>query len=177
MRIPISLIVFPFIFACSGSNGMQKGNFKISGRAERIGAYCGGARPTQEILEKIKEPKPVVNTKFYVRKDTFNDVSQPVLLEFTTDSSGNFGISLPPGKYCIVNDQKKDKAYTEDLKKKYAVATEWYEAADAACLEEWLRTPDAVLIVNGDVKDFVITWYDRCSWYLPCVNYTGPLPP
>ena len=151
--------------------------YKVTGKVLKIGAYCGGAKPTPEIMEQIQTPKPIPNTTFYIRNDSVNDIDKPIFLEFTTDSLGNFSIELPPGKYSIVNSEKKNAVYTDELKKKYQKETDNYGKIDMECIKEWLKTPDSVLKVKNSVSNFTVTYYDHCSWYVPCVNYKGPYPP
>jgi len=151
--------------------------YTVTGKAEIVGVYCGGARPTQEMMEQITQPKPLAKTTFYIRQDSVNDISKPIYKEFTTDSLGNFSIQLPAGKYSIVNTEKKNSDFVNGLKKTYAKETENYSAIDLNCIKEWVKTPDAILNVNGDVKNFTITYSEHCSWHVQCVAYKGPYPP
>lgn len=161
----------------NGSSSNDPKMFNVSGKIEKTGAYCGGAKPTQEIIEQLQTPKPVANTTFYIRNDSVNDIDKPVYLEFTTDSLGNFSIQLPKGKYSIVNAEKKNAVYSDELKKKYQKETENYGKIDLECIREWLKTPDGVLNIAGDVKNFSIIYSGHCPWYIPCVSYKGPYPP
>src|ERR1051326_4628541 len=68
----------------------------ISGNASQTYPYCGGARPTPEILEQLSQPKPVIGKKFHVIKGEKNSADRKIILSFTTDSSGNFSFKLPP---------------------------------------------------------------------------------
>lgn len=164
------------------ATSLQKTNkpriFKVSGKIVRTGSYCGGAAPTQEIMDEINTPKPCARQKLYVRRGKMNDLTGKIILVFTSDSVGNFSFSLPSGVYSIVNEKKKDRKFVKSILKQYTAESKNYQATDKKCLDEWLKTPDATLeIKEGSVNDFVITFHDECKWHVPCTEYKGPFRP
>lgn len=153
--------------------------YKVSGLVVRVGAYCSGARPSKEVLNNIKQPKPYSNKKLFVKKGKENNFKKKAILEVTTDSFGKFSFSLPAGEYCIVDDYKYDKKNYKALLEEYKVETRHFSVISETCLDEWFRTPELVFSVVGkDLDSLTITYHDKCSWNkIPCVTYRGPLPP
>ena len=132
----------------------------------------------EERYKELRKPRVYANKKLFVKKGKWNDVKKNAILEFVSDSAGNFSFSLPPGNYCIVDEYKKDKINYTKLLKQYKEETKNYSSISAKCLKEWFKTPDAVLTVSpAGLDSVVITFYDKCSWNrIPCITYRGPLP-
>ena len=151
----------------------------VSGTVQRTGVYCGGARPTDEILQSIMEPKPLSGKKLFVKKGKTNDLSKTAILEFTSDSLGNFSITLPPGDYCIVDEFKNSKTNYQNILSTYKTETKDYSAVDPECLRGWFSEPDLVIVVpKSGLKNIKVIYVDKCPWNkIPCVTYHGPLPP
>ncbi len=145
----------------------------------RVKAHCGGARMTEEMYNEFSKPIFYANKKLFIKKGKWNDLKKKPILEFISDSTGNFSFSLPPGEYCIVDEYKNDKTNYNKLLNKFKEPTLHYSAISSSCLKEWFKTPAAVLnIPSSGLNNFVITFYDECSWNkVPCATYHGPLPP
>ena len=152
---------------------------KVSGTVTQTSSYCGGARPSNEMLASLTEPKPFAHKKLFIKRGKTNDMSKAAVAEVTTDSLGNFSIALPMGDYCIVDEMKSSKKNYDDILAKYGKETQYYSAVDAACLKEWFSKPDAVFTVGKEqVKNISVSYHHPCSWNgIPCVQYHGPLPP
>jgi hypothetical protein len=155
------------------------GEVTITGTVGQTQAHCGGARLPDEVMNEMMKPRPLQYKKMYVKKGSENDFSQQPVLEFTTDSAGRFSISLPPGTYCIIDEFKLKKENCNDILKKYEKEQQYYSAVDPVCLQGWFRMPDFLLEVGQDkLKSVDIIYAGKCSWNaVPCVTYTGPLPP
>jgi len=69
-------------------------------------SYCGGAPPSQEILDREKTPRPLANTTFYIKKGHKNISSTPVYLEVKTDRNGEINVKVPTGDYLILNSSQ-----------------------------------------------------------------------
>src|SRR5687767_12559298 len=54
------------------ANPNAKKSFTVSGKVEHTYSYCGGARPSPEMLAEYQTPKPFGGKKFYVRKGKVN---------------------------------------------------------------------------------------------------------
>jgi hypothetical protein len=57
-------------------------------------SYCGGAKPTENILEQYKKEYIFSNSSFILKKDSTNKQ-----IKVTTNSKGVFTTALAPGKY------------------------------------------------------------------------------
>ncbi len=151
----------------------------LSGRVVQTSSYCGGANPSQEILEELRKQKPYPNKTLFVRAGTVNDLAKPILQRFASDAEGNFKISLPPGDYCIVEEAKKDKPAAPDFSKeneelaKSGGGGEAYRLTSLECLKQWSGTCDKTIKVEKrNVTGMVIEFHHGCN--PPCVK-GGPL--
>lgn len=180
MKKNLIIVVLTVVFI-SVYSFREKGEAKvlITGKVMHTGVSCGGVELSPDEYTWIATPKPFPNKKIYVKKGTTNDLKAKPILEFTTGEDGTFSINLPPGDYCFVEEFKKDKKNYNNILKNYANATKERSAVDKDCLAKWFSIPDATLtIVHMGVKDFVITYADKCPWDgVPCTVYDGPLPP
>jgi len=148
----------------------------ITGRVVESRQWCGGANPSDEILELLRKEAPVANKTFYVRGGSMNSPKQAVLLQFTTDKQGDFKISLPPGDYCIVEEIKKDESGMPDVSKlnEELPESQKYQLAGPNCLQKWWMTCDYSLKVGKqNRKDVVIRFHRTCN--PPCI-LGGPKP-
>jgi len=94
MRIFVGII---FIFFQIALFSQQKIKVLVS----YTNSYCGGARPTNEILEKYKTPHKLADFKIkLVGKKTF---------KVKTDTTGYFTCKLNPGNYFIFLTEEKNK--------------------------------------------------------------------
>lgn len=78
----------------------------VSGTIENNSNYCGGAAPSEELLQELLTYQPSANQTFYVRQGTVAAPFSGVYLQFTTDANGNYSISLPDGNYTVVCQEK-----------------------------------------------------------------------
>ncbi|HET6990629.1 MAG TPA: hypothetical protein VFJ43_04860, partial [Bacteroidia bacterium] len=99
--------------------------------------YCGGARPTQEILDELAQMKPLT-------KSTLKLKNKSGEYFITTDSKGKFSIAIPPGKYDVYLTKKTDKNI--------------YDVSPANC-ESCLTKPIAVFYTNNPLIQFTF----RCG--------------
>ncbi len=169
------LLTIPLMFAFTYLGKKEQ----VTGTILQTTSFCGGAEMSAEELAELTKARPLKGKKCFVRKGNKNNIKGAVVASFMSDSSGNFMIYLPPGEYCVVDSRKYDKTYVASLAKKYKKSSDFYEAADLGCLKNWLTTPDLVFTVkNGGSNNITVTYHAPCPWEgLPCVRYTGPLPP
>jgi hypothetical protein len=143
-------------------------------------AHCGGMAITEEKKDELRVPKPLAGKKFYLKQEGPNRTAAKILMEATSDSAGIIKFKVPPGKYFIVDDLKKDSVAYFALIKKYEKGMQYYTPIDKNCLNTWLNTPELLFEVtkSGTKRDLTINYYNQCTWSrIPCVQYTGPLPP
>ena len=148
----------------------------VSGTVTGTSIYCGGARPTGEMLAQLATPRPIGNKKIYIKKGNVNLFSSKVVLELTTDTSGKFHAKLSPGKYLIVDEEKKDTVYYNKLLKEHSQQTKSYQPIDTACLKEWFMKPGVTFEVkNSEIKNISVNFQKNCD-FLPCAQFRGPYP-
>jgi len=176
--ITVLIIATGFSFS-QNTSGKRIEKVKVSGTVQITGTYCGGAYPGEQAIQEMKRPKPLPSKKLYLKAGRKNDFSKAVILAFISDSVGRFSISLAPGDYCIVDEVKKNKSNYDSILKKCAKGSSENSSVDKKCLLTWFLTPDAVFTVGKeDLSNVGVMFYDKCSWEkVPCINYTGPLPP
>ncbi len=144
---------------------------KVSGHITQTSDYCGGARPSDELLENLKKPSPLENKIIFIKIGTANNSSIKYFQKVITDSNGDFVVTLKAGMtYCFIEEWKQKKLLIpEDTK---------YLTWDAKCLEARYHTADFVLKVKR-IKNPIITinYHNPCFYSPYCGTYTGPLPP
>lgn len=171
-------------FACARSNMSGKGQTPSRANVEihltHISPYCGGARPTHGLLEKASEILPLANKKFYVveGEENFPGKSK-IICSGVTNDSGYAYIHLPRGKFGVVFEDKVDFKAFNEMMRLYAIPTENYSPIDSVCLKKWLRECELTMDIQKDTEySFSLLVHDKCPWnQLPCITYTGPLPP
>lgn len=145
----------------------------VSGTISQASSYCGGARPTDEILASAQKSRPFPNKKFHIIKEETNTINHNIILSFTSDSAGNFSFSLPAGTYYFLLDEQ---AAAPDLKK----YTSQNVKADETCFKDWWAKPYYMLEVgNANIKGLNFEFHHRCfiNYDIPCLQYGGPMPP
>lgn len=148
----------------------------ISGSVTGTRQYCGGARPSDEILTQVATPRPISNKKIYIKQGEVNSFDSKVLLVLTTDSKGNFRAKLRPGKYLIVDSTKKDTSYYNAILKTYKFQGNAYQAVDTACLRKWYLKPECIFNVgNSDQKNISVNFFKGCE-DIPCTRLRWPYP-
>lgn len=153
-------------------------SYSISGTVTHSNSYCGGARPTDEMLKQITAPKPTSNATFYVRKGIQNDPGMEIFQTFKTDENGNFRFELPPGDYVIIEQNRLDSTYYFQILKSYSKETNSYTAADTSCMNDWLKgSLMRISVINKDVQDLNWDTHHGCWTDVPCIHYKGPYPP
>lgn len=189
LKLMIKQIIYVLILLCFAGNSIsqtkaspskkrKKCFFKqtkyiVSGKVTQTFTYCGGAMPTQEILDKLATPIPFPKKNFYIRKGNMNTEKAAIIMEFMTDENGNFSLQLAPGIYSIIQEaQAKPLNLKDYLKENIKV--------DDDCLKAWWAKPYYLLeIKNDDITELNFTFHHPCfiSGEIPCMRYTGPMPP
>ena len=147
----------------------------ISGTVFETRQYCGGANPSEEILEAVRRPRPLANYELYVRSGSANALANPVLLKFISDANGNFQIALPEGEYCIIEAAKKDALkvpdFTGENRKLAKIDPNAipYSLTSPKCLTEWWQTCDKALRVGKEKQTGVRVEFHR-GCHPPCIQ-------
>lgn len=153
--------------------------YVLKGKVTTTRKYCGGARPTDEILQEFNTPQPAVGMELYLKEGATGNLSAPILDTIVTNADGEFRLKLPLGDYVIVDAKHADKSHYRHLKRTYADKTDNYEPIDMGCLEKWAaQTLMNITVTEQDVMLNTINIQIGCSWdEVPCATYTGPYPP
>jgi hypothetical protein len=174
----ITIVIFCFSLLSFDQGTPKKKSKKIavSGTVTSTLNYCGGARPSDEIMAAVATPRPIPGKKIYIKKGEVNSFDNKVLIVLTTDSKGNFHTKLAPGKYLVVDSTKNDMSYYNMLLKTYKNQTTSYEAIDTLCLKEWYMKPNCVFdVIDTEVKDLSVNFHKTCD-DIPCSRFRGPMP-
>jgi hypothetical protein len=160
---------------CFSQAGKKKTlSFNISGKVTQTSAYCGGAEPTEEMMNEYRKEKPYAGKTFYVRKGNTNTTKEKVILSFKANENGKFSFQLPPGTYSIIQEAQVKEINPKSYNKKGSLQ------ADATCLKNWWLKPYYILeIKDKDVTGLHFKFHHPCfiSDDIPCIQYTGPMPP
>lgn len=176
----LALTVGIFLLSCiSGKkkNSSTDELYKVEVMVTQTSSYCGGARPSEEILQELNTLKPASGLTIYIGKGNSNH-GVDFVVSSKTDELGKVSVELSEGIYYIVFDNKT-AAYKESLLTTYGTETKDYSAIDITCLESWFATPEITFHVQkNNLRTIVLNHHIPCSWSaIPCVNYRGPLPP
>lgn len=142
----ITLISSLFINACVPIGNTV--NITVNGNIENNSDYCGGAAPPQDLLDQLAMYHPSAMQKFYVRQGSVAMPFTPVYTFFTTDSLGNYTISLPAGQYTVISEEK--------------YLTESNAAIDSSCT--YLHTPDFSLNIQASQTAYTNSYTITCNY-------------
>lgn len=141
--------------------------------------WCGGARPSEEMEREFRTPKPYPNCELFLRRDT-NVISKPILYKVTTNAEGKASMRLTPGKYVVVDIQKKDDSVYKATLEKYKNATETTGPIDSSCYKIFMAEPDFTIIVpKSRPRTLKVShnYHKHCNWSgAPCVEFRGHYP-
>ena len=157
----------------SKSNGAIK-NIVVKGKVTQTWSYCGGAAPSEEMLEEARRPRPYEGKVFYIRKGKINSLKEPMILSFTVSAAGTFSFQLPAGVYSIIQDTQLKALNFND----YNVDANKY--ADKDCLKKWWAQAYYVLeIKDKNITNLNFEFHHACfvDSDIPCLQYVGPMPP
>jgi hypothetical protein len=165
--------------ACSWNGVFASREVVVEFRLKQTAAYCGGARPSDEMLAELAMPKPLANVQFYVKSGSINDPNAPALISSFSDHEGVAFVPLKPGKYLVVFEDKQDWTQYNQWKKQFENSTDAHSPVDTLCLRKWIQEPEAVFEVRVDSALVVeIIQKQKCFWNaVPCLEYVGSIPP
>lgn len=142
-------------------------------------SYCGGAAPSDELMQELQTQKPWRNKKLYLKKGSKNTLDSKIFREVITDTSGIIKLQLAPGQYFLVDEEKKDKTYYNHVLRTYKERTNEEGPVDMDCFKKWYATPELVLNISiKSPKRYKLNIHHECKWSgKPCIPYFGPIPP
>jgi hypothetical protein len=146
-------LIFGFcILLYFGAFSQGKVNVKLSQKQ----SYCGGARPSEEILERYKKPLPYVNKKLIIVS------SNGKIDSTTTDTKGALKLKLKPGSY---------KLYEAWRYRKRTPDGTTINDFDTSCLAQVWQKPDITIDVQKRKQVLTIDLDPvYCPHTIPCLN-------
>lgn len=173
-NIILSLLLFSFgVLAQTG--GVKPVRVTVKGKLMQTSKYCGGAKPSEEILKDAATPKPYEGKVFYVRVGKKNSTKAEVITSFTTDANGEFSFQITPGTYSIIQEKQLNALTSADLR-----SSDPNTKVDSKCMKNWWVKPFHLLVVkteNITIPDWTIHHPCFVSGDIPCIKYVGPMPP
>ena len=169
MKSFFPLAIAILMIACTPGKHKNKAPVKytVSGTIFELRQYCGGARPSEEILH----PKPLAvhGIKLYIRKSSVNSVANAIIDSVVSGFDGGFSLQLPAGTYCFIEAAKSGPIKIP--------VNDQFNSYDTACYRKTYSTCDYSVDVKSNVSAVKIVLDRHCPWNRPCVQYKGPLPP
>lgn len=150
-----SLTIWGLFTGFGGKDILVKGNIM------HTRTYCGGAAPSEDMIDNMKKEIPFANHKFVIKKGTGDLASQTVFKEISTDEKGNFSIALPKGTYSVFIIEK-----TQDYEKGMMAQFGRSEGC-----KKWKNAPDFVITVTKKIKAV-----QTFKMHLGCNGCTPPRP-
>lgn len=145
----------------SAFSGIFAKDILVKGTIMHTRTYCGGAAPSEDMIDKMKKEIPFANHNFVVKKTTTDVNSAPIFKDFTTDEKGNFSISLPKGNYSVFIQEK-----TQDYEK--GIMAQFGRSENC---KTWKNTADFTLNVSKKIKSV-----QTFKMHLTCNGCTPPRP-
>jgi hypothetical protein len=161
------LLLIVIGLACSNILCAQSKKITMQVKATTTSSFCGGAQPTEEIMERMRAPRPINETKFYIIKGAINKSNRKIIDSFTTSPLGEANIRLLAGTFSII-EAKQILSFTP-------LKDSQHQTWNNECLLEKWQTP---LITFKAKRNKLISFniHKPCSFSMPCGKYTGPLP-
>lgn len=147
MKIPKLLLLTLFVASCH-LGLREKKNQSIRVQFVYYHPYCGGVKPTDEMLESYQKERPLSNTKLLIYYD------DKKISRTSTDSAG------------CVNLEARRNVFFVFLDSAYLCPH-----LPAPSCKEYYRTPIALL--NNSVKNYKIALRFACN---PCEPFNGKRP-
>jgi hypothetical protein len=139
---PFLILLFIFLQAAAFSQQ------QVKVFVDYTNSYCGGARPTNEIMAKYNTPIKLTNFKIKVVGKKTSVV--------VTDTEGCFTHKLKPGNYTIFLTEEKN--------------TSLFTNYDPTCIK-MLKTPYAELIIEKGKNEYNLHLNFPCN---PCQSNNKP---
>ena len=150
----------------------QKKTAMIKGKILVHLPYCGGAKPSKEIVKG--KNVPYKSAVFYVKSSMNNDLKKQTISKIETDINGEFTLNIPQGKYFIIHEDKT--LSFEKYLLKYNIPKPNYEFIGEKEAKIIFETADFEFVVEEN-KPIEIIYQSKCFVGMNrCLKYTGPLP-
>jgi hypothetical protein len=149
--------LFAIFFSLFIMQGFSQVKYKMELEIKYTQPYCGGAKPTPEMVEESKKEKPLTNTKFYVYRDN------KCIDTIKTNENGTVIVRLEAGTYFLFETWKQFKRTPDGSPK-----TDFF----ADCLKKaWAQPNYKLTVVEGDMKmDYYEVSASRCPNQYACLK-------
>jgi hypothetical protein len=144
---------------------VQAQKIKVTIQCTLTADYCGGAAPTDEMLENLAKPKPLAQQEFYIVKGTKN--TNKVYQKIVTDDDGKIKLNLPKGVYSVFSAEQLKKFVPKQNTENYV----W----DNACLLRLHQQPLLKFDTRKKTKH-TFNMHKKCFYSQDCGTYSGPMP-
>jgi len=111
MQKLIVLILCAIFFSCrSGekTTAINDNMMSITGEILQTRDYCGGAAPSDELIEELRTPSPLAGLTLSFKKGSVNTMDVEISHQVTTDENGKFSIRIPSGVYTVLLPSQTD---------------------------------------------------------------------
>lgn len=150
------------LFMCFNSRAQKK---LVEVNVTCTQAYCGGARPTDEMLAEIQKPKPYANKKMYLLSEKGKKIA------VKTNSTGSFKVKVAHGNYKLMELWR-----IKNLSPNGAPLANF----DMDCLKpEWEKEVMVIRVTKEKIdiepKNEITL---SCDWAFPCLKdaHMPPMP-
>ncbi len=158
-------LLFNFIMVLISFTNAFAQNTNITIEFTQTSDYCGGAAPSEEMLEELKTPQPMGRIIFYIVKGSKH--SYKAYKRVLTSEMGDVELSLPKGKYAIFSEKQ--------MKKFVKLNDSETQLWDNKCLKEKHFTP--LLIINTyKANQFKLNIHNKCFYSQDCAKFIGQMP-
>ena len=172
LPLPILLLITMVSISswmCVTTKQKLKTTFQVTGSIMQTVSYCGGAQPTQAMLDSFNTPKGIAFGKLFVKLGGMNKEEVKIIDSIVADANGNFSIYLPAGNYCLV-EEWKSKPFILPLNNAN-------QTVDSICYKKLYNTCDFELrIASKNINNVKVVFHRTCFFNKPCISYHGPLP-
>lgn len=177
-RIIVVLLLLPFLLAFVSQKAKPHKPVKtylVKIRVTQTSGYCGGAAPSQEMIQELNTPKAYAYQTFYLRPGSKNSLNFKSLIKVKTDSTGTIRTRLKPGTYVLLFTSMVNKPDTSKFKNNNS-----YEFMGTECLNAWWSKGWQVITIQSKNNDLSFNIHFPCFTDPingPCMDYRGPYPP
>lgn len=129
------------------------------------GSYCGGTEPSLKMMEALQKEHPQKGIKVFIKADSINTDSLPILYQTVTDENGCFTLWMKPGRYSVYIDEQGGPSVFDASRYVYSVAV------ITACWKEWWQTPQRTFMLSETttLPDFHFTRNCMVQSFCPCI--------
>ncbi len=127
--------------------------------------YCGGANPSEEIVQESVRKKIPYGESYYIIEGSKNSNGRRIIDTLKLDSTGKVCSSLKPGIYSLINEFQFNKLVVD--KDKF----------DFACMNEnWSNALISFKVLQNTCDTITYNIAEGCPYIIPCSLLQQPIP-